>query len=111
MKARFKAKYNIRKGDTVVVIAGDDKDRSRPRQVKEVLLEVGKVIVEGVNMITKHTKPSAQNTQGGIVKKEAPIQISNVMLWDAKAKSGVRVSKKRAEGKTQRISKKSGDNI
>lgn len=111
MKARFKAKYNIRKGDTVVVIAGDDKDRSRPRLVKEVLLEDGKVIVEGVNMITKHTKPSAQNTQGGIVKKEAPIQISNVMLWDAKAKSGVRVSKKRAEGKTQRISKKSGDTI
>lgn len=111
MKARFKAKYNIRKGDTVVVIAGDDKDRSRPRQVKEVLLEEGKVIVEGVNMITKHTKPSAQNTQGGIVKKEAPIQISNVMLWDAKAKAGVRVSKTRTEGKTQRISKKSGDSI
>ena len=111
MKARFKAKYNIRKGDTVVVIAGDDKDRSRPRQVKEVLLETGKVIVEGVNMITKHTKPSAQNTQGGIVKKEAPIQISNVMLWDAKAKSGTRVTKKRVEGKTQRLSKKSGDNI
>lgn len=111
MKARFKAKYNIRKGDTVVVIAGDDKDRSRPRQVKEVLLEAGKVIVEGVNMITKHTKPSAKNTQGGIVKKEAPIQISNVMLWDDKAKAGVRTSKKRTEGKTQRISKKSGDTI
>jgi large subunit ribosomal protein L24 len=111
MKARFKAKYNIRKGDTVVVIAGDDKDRSRPRQVKEVLIEEGKVIVEGVNMITKHTKPSAKNTQGGIVKKEAPIQISNVMLWDAKAKAGVRTSKKRAEGKTQRISKKSGDTL
>ena len=111
MKARFNPKYNIRKGDTVVVIAGDDKDRSRPRLVKEVFLEKGKVIVEGVNMITKHTKPSAQNTQGGIVKKEAPIQISNVMLWDAKAKAATRVSKKRAEGKTQRISKKSGDAI
>jgi len=111
MKARFKSKYNIRKGDTVVVIAGDDKDRSRPRVVKEVILEKGKLIVEGVNMISKHTKPSAQNTQGGIVKKEAPIQMSNVMLWDPKAKSATRVTKKRAEGKTQRVSKKSGDTI
>ena len=111
MKARFKAKYNIRKGDTVVVIAGDDKDRSRPRQVKEVLLEEGKVIVEGVNLITKHTKPSAKNTQGGIVKKEAPIQISNVMLWDAQEKAATRIAKKRNDGKTQRVSKKSGNPI
>lgn len=111
MKARFKAKYTIRKGDTVVVIAGDDKDRSRPRQVKEVLLEEGKVIVEGVNLITKHTKPSAKNTQGGIVKKEAPIQISNVMLWDAQEKAATRTAKKRNDGKTQRVSKKSGNPI
>ena len=111
MKARFKSKYSIRKGDTVVVIAGDDKDRSKPRLVKEVFLDKGKVIVEGVNMITKHTKPSAQNTQGGIVKKEAPIQLSNVMLWDAKTKAATRITKKRTEGKTQRISKKSGDAI
>jgi large subunit ribosomal protein L24 len=111
MKARFKSKYTIRKGDTVVVISGDDKDRSRPRVVKEVILEKGKVIVEGVNMVSKHTKPSAQNTQGGIVKKEAPIQISNVMLWDPKAKSATRVSKQRTDGKTQRVSKKSGDTI
>ena len=82
MKARFKPKYNIRKGDSVVVITGDDKDLSKPRTVKEVLVEKGKVIVEGVNIITKHTKPSAQNTKGGIVKKEAPIHISNVMLID-----------------------------
>ena len=82
MKARFKPKYNIRKGDSVVVITGDDKDLSKPRIVKEVLVEDAKVLVEGVNIITKHTKPSAQNTKGGIVKKEAPIHISNVMLWD-----------------------------
>ena len=73
MKARFKPKYNIRKGDNVVVITGDDKDLSKPRAVKEVLVENGKVIVEGVNIITKHSKPSAQNTKGGIIKKEAPI--------------------------------------
>ena len=83
MKTRFKPKYNIKKGDNVVVIAGDDKDL-KSRACKKVLVEEGKVIVEGVNIITKHTKPSAQNTKGGIIKKEAPIHISNVMLWDAK---------------------------
>ena len=111
MKARFKPKYNIRKGDNVVVITGDDKDLSKPRTVKEVLVEKGKVIVEGVNIITKHTKPSAQNTKGGIVKKEAPISISNVMLWDAKAKAPSKVKREREDGKTVRISKKSGERI
>ncbi len=79
MKARFKPKYNIRKGDSVVIIAGDDKALDKPRIVKQVLVDEAKVIVEGVNIITKHSKPSAQNTKGGIVKKEAPIHISNVM--------------------------------
>ena len=78
MKTRFKPKYNIRKGDQVVVIAGDDKDIKKPRQVKQVLVDEGKILVEGVNIITKHTKPSAQNTKGGIVKREAAINISNV---------------------------------
>jgi large subunit ribosomal protein L24 len=72
MKARFKPKYNIKKGDNVVVIAGDDKNTTKPRLVKEVLVDEGRVIVEGVNIITKHTKPSAQNTKGGIVKKKPP---------------------------------------
>lgn len=105
MKTRFKPKYNIRKGDSVVVIAGDDKALDKPRTVKEVLVEDGKVIVEGVNIITKHTKPSAQNTKGGIVKKEAPIHISNVMLWDASQKKGAKVSRVRTEGKTERVFK------
>jgi len=106
MKTRFKPKYNIRKGDSVVVIAGDDKALDKPRIVKEVLVEDAKVIVEGVNIITKHTKPSAQNTKGGIVKKEAPIHISNVMLWYAAQKKGAKVSKvKNAEGKTERVFK------
>jgi large subunit ribosomal protein L24 len=110
MKTRFKPKYNIRKGDQVVVIAGDDKDTTKPRLVKEVLVEDGKVLVEGVNIITKHTKPSAQNTKGGIVKKEAPIQISNVMLWDGK--QGTKVKRSKSEdGKTVRTSKKSGEVI
>lgn len=105
MKTRFKPKYNIRKGDNVVVITGDDKALDKPRVVKEVLVEEAKVIVEGVNIITKHTKPSAQNTKGGIVKKEAPIHISNVMLWDAAQKAGARVTRERKEGKTERVFK------
>src|SRR5438477_5907724 len=112
MKARFKPKYNIKKGDSVVIIAGNDKDLARPRTVKQVLIDEAKVIVEGVNIISRHTKPSAQNTKGGIVKKEAPIHISNVMLWDAKEKSGVRVTRERnEEGKSVRISKRSGEVI
>lgn len=106
MKSRFKPKYNIRKGDNVVVITGDDKDLTKPRLVKEVLVEEGKVIVEGVNIISRHTKPSAQNTTGGIIKKEAPIHISNVKLWDAAQKAGARVSRVRKEGKTERVFKK-----
>jgi large subunit ribosomal protein L24 len=109
MKTRFKPKYNIRKGDTVVVISGDDKDLTKPRLVKEVLVEEGKVIVEGVNIITKHTKPSAQNTKGGIVKQEAPVHISNVMLWDGK--QGTKVKRDHKDNKKVRVSKKSGEVI
>ena len=111
MKTRFKPKYNIKKGDSVVVITGDDKDLSKPCVVKEVLIDKAKVLVEGVNIITKHTKPSAQNTKGGIVKTEAPIHISNVMLWDAKAKAKAKVKRERTEGKSVRVSKKCGEKI
>lgn len=111
MKQRFKPKFNIKKGDNVVVIAGDDKDRTTPRQVLRVIPSEGRVLVEGVNMVTKHLKPNAQNPQGGIVKQEAPINISNVMLWDAKSKGGARVSRTRTETGFSRISKKSGEVI
>ena len=111
MKARFKPKFNIRKGDRVVVIAGDDKDLTKARTVKKVLVDESRVVVEGVNIVTKHSKPSAQNTKGGIVKIEAPIHISNVMLYDAKEKAGTKVSRERENGKTVRISKKSGEKI
>ena len=105
MKTRFKPKYIIRKGDSVVVIAGDDKDLAKPRTVKEVLVDEGKVIVDGVNIITKHSKPSAQNTKGGIIRREAPIHISNVMLWDASQKSGARATRVKKDGKTQIVFK------
>ena|ERR1700730_13627662 len=111
MNNRFKPKFNIKKGDNVVVIAGDDKDPKKPRKVLEVYPEKAKVLVEGVNIITKHTKPSAQNTKGGIVKKEASIHISNVLLWDAKEGSATKIKRTRENGKLIRVSKKSGEVI
>lgn len=111
MKKRFKPKFNIKKGDSVVVIAGDDKNRTEPRKVLSVNPSEGRVLVEGVNLVTKHLKPNAQNPQGGIVKEEAPINISNVMLWDAKAKAPARVKRERTETGFVRVSKKSGEAI
>ena len=109
MNKRFKPKFNIRKGDNVVVIAGDDKDRTQPRKVLSVSPTKGRVLIEGVNLVTKHLKPNAQNPQGGIVKEEAPINISNVMLWDAKSKAPARIKRERTDSGFVRISKKSGE--
>ena len=111
MKQRFQPKFNIRKGDNVVVIAGEDRDRNKPRKVLAVYPQKSRVLVEGVNMVTKHLKPNAQNPQGGIVQEEAPIHISNVMLWDAKAKAPARIKRERKEGNFVRISKKSGEEV
>src|SRR6187402_3071895 len=111
MKTRFKPKFHIKKGDTVVVIAGDDKDLKKPRKVLEIISEKNRVLVEGVNIVTKHTKPTSQNTKGGIVKVEAPINISNVMLWDAKTGGPTKVKRSRENGKLIRVSKKSGEAI
>lgn len=111
MSTRFKPKFNIKKGDTVVIIAGDDKDLTKPRKVLQVIVDKSCVIIEGANVITKHTKPSAQNTKGGIVKKEAPIHISNVMLWDAKTSEPTKIKRTRENGKLVRVSKKSGEVI
>lgn len=111
MSNRFKAKFNIKKGDTVVVISGDDKDLKKPRKVLEVIPEKSRVLVEGVNIITRHTKPSAQNTKGGLIKKEAAMHISNVMLWDTKKEEATKIKRTRENGKLVRISKKSGEVI
>ncbi|MEO5649005.1 MAG: 50S ribosomal protein L24 [Ginsengibacter sp.] len=111
MKTRFKPKFNIKKGDSVVVITGDDKDLKKPRKVLQIVTEKNRVLVEGVNIVTKHTKPSAQNTKGGILKMEAPIAISNVMLWDAKSHSHSKISRTREDGKLVRTAKKSGEVI
>jgi large subunit ribosomal protein L24 len=111
MSTRFKPKFNIKKGDTVVVITGDDKDLKKPRKVLEIIVEKNRVLVEGVNIVTKHTKPTAQNTKGGILKVEAPIAISNVMLWDAKAGAATKIKRTKVEGKLVRVTKKSGEVI
>ena len=103
------SKINIKKGDTVVVIAGEDKGKTG--RVLAVLRDKNRAIVEGVNIVTKATKPTAQYPQGGLVKKEAPIHISNLNLVDPKTGKPTRISIKRVEGKAVRISKKSNQEI
>ena len=103
------AKFHIKKDDQVIVLAGKDKGKSG--KVLKVLTDKERVLVEGVNIVSKSTKPSAKNPQGGIVKQEAPIHISNVNLVDPKSGKATRIAIKR-EGKTvTRIAKKSGKEI
>ena len=111
MKQRFQPKFNIKKGDDVVVIAGGNKDRSNPRKVLAVYPQESRVLIEGVNIKTKHLKPNAQNPQGAIVREEASIHISNVMLWDTKSGSGTKIKRSRENGVLARVSKKSGEVI
>lgn len=103
-------KLHIKKNDTVVVLAGEDKGKTG--KVLKMLVEKNRALVEGVNMVSKSTKPSAQNPQGGIVKQEAPIHISNLSLVDPKSGKATRVGIKVTEdGKKVRIAKKSGEEI
>ena len=101
-------KFNIKKGDTVYVNAGNDKGKTG--KVLEVLRDKDRVIVEGVNMVSKHTKPNPKNPQGGIVKQEAAIHISNVNLMDANGKA-TKVAHKEVDGKKVRIAKTTGEEI
>ena len=98
-------KLKIKSGDTVRVIAGDHKGSEG--KVLRVIREKNKAIVEGVNMVSKHTKPSAKNPQGGIVKTEAPIQISNIALLDPQTNTPTKVAFKVEGDKKVRVSKKS----
>jgi large subunit ribosomal protein L24 len=111
MERRYnkQAKLHIKKGDMVQVIAGDDKGKKG--RVIEVLNAKNRALVEGINIVSRHTKPSAQNQQGGIVKKEAPVNISNLMVVDASG-NATRVGRKLNDaGKRVRYSKKSGELI
>ena len=103
-------KLHIKKGDTVVVITGNDKGQKG--RVLEVITKTNRAIVEGVNMMKKHTKPNAESPQGGIVEKEAPVHISNLMVVDPKSGEATRIGRRLDDnGKLVRFSKKSGEEI
>ncbi len=102
-------RLKIKKGDMVVVTSGDNKGKQG--RVIEVNRDKDTVIVEGINMITRHRKPSAQNPQGGIEKKEAGIHVSNVMVLDAKGNATRIGRRKNEEGKLERFAKKTGEAI
>ena len=99
----------IKKGDNVIVIAGNSKGKAG--KVLTVIPEKDRVIVEGVAMVSKHTKPNAKNPQGGIVKQEASIHVSNVALVDPKSGKATRIGYKVEDGKKVRVAKKSGEEI
>ncbi len=100
----------IRKGDTVMVIAGDDKGRTG--RVLAVDEAKQRVVVEKVNFVKRHTKARRQGTQGGILEKEAPIHLSNVQLYDPKAGRGARVGIRiLPDGKRERVSRVSGETL
>jgi large subunit ribosomal protein L24 len=103
-------KLHIKKGDTVVVVSGDSKGQEG--KVLEVIREKERAIVERVNMVSKHTKPNSKNPQGGIIKQEAAIHISNLMIKDPKTGKPSRIGRRLDKnGKLVRYSKKSGEEI
>ncbi len=104
------SKLHIRKGDTVYVNAGEDKGKTG--RVLKVLVKKNRAVVEGINMVSKSTKPSAKHPQGGIIKQEAPIHISNLNVLDPKSGKPTRIGRRRnTEGTLVRYSKKSGEEI
>ena len=103
-------KLKIKKNDTVIVLTGEDKGKTG--KVLKVLKDEQRAIVEGINMVNKSTKPNAKNPQGGFVKQEASIHISNISLIDPKSGKATRVAtQKNEDGKKVRIAKKSGEEI
>lgn len=103
-------KLHIKKGDTVIVITGESKGQKG--RVLEVDREKSRALVEGVNLVSKHTKPNAKSPQGGIVKKEAPVHVSNLLLVDPSSGKATRIGRKLNEkNKLVRYSKKSGEEI
>ncbi len=104
-------KLHIKKGDTVYVNTGEDKGKTG--RVLRVLVKDQRAVVEGINMVSKHTKPNAKHPQGGIIKMEAPVHVSNLNLLDPKTNKPTRVGHRIDEttGKKVRYSKKSGEEI
>lgn len=103
-----KLKVHVRKNDTVVVVSG--KDKGKTGEVLKVFPKTGKVLVQGVNIVSRHKKPTRENVQGGIVKSEAAIYSSKVMLYCTKCKNATRISNKILEdGSKVRVCKKCGE--
>ena len=102
-------KLHIKKGDTVYVNAGNDKGKTG--KVLEVIPSKDRAIVEGINIVSKHTKPSPKHPQGGIVKQEASVHISNLQVVDPKSGTPTRIGRKVVDGKIVRFAKKSGEEI
>jgi large subunit ribosomal protein L24 len=102
-------KLHVRTGDDVVVITG--KDKGKKGRILSAYPKTGRVLVEGVNMVKKHTRPNPSNPQGGIVTQEAAIDASNVMIVDPKSGEPTRIGHKIVEGKKVRIAKKSGETL
>jgi large subunit ribosomal protein L24 len=110
MENKKKAKLHIRKGDTVLVIAGDDKGKKG--KVLEIFQEKNRAVVEGINIVTKHTKPSAGKPEGGLKKTEAALHVSNLKLVDPATDKPTRIGRKlNDKNKLQRYSKKTGEFI
>ena len=104
------SKLHIKKGDTVYVLSGED--RGKTGRVLKVEVSKDRAIVEGINIVTKATKPSAKHPQGGLVKMEAPVHISNLSLLDPKTGKPTRVGRRlNDEGKLVRYAKKSGEEV
>jgi len=109
-KSNSQQKLHIRRGDTVKVLAGDDKNKTG--KVLEILTEKNRAIVEGINIVTKHQKPSAGKPEGGIKKVEAGVHVSNLMVVDPASGKATRVGRKlNDKGKLQRFAKKTGEFI
>jgi large subunit ribosomal protein L24 len=104
------SKLHIKKGDTVYVNTGDDKGKTG--RVLKILVDKQRAVVEGINMVSKATKPNAKSPQGGFQKKEAPVHISNLNVLDPKSGKPTRIGRKEnTKGKTVRVAKKSGEEI
>jgi large subunit ribosomal protein L24 len=110
-QTRFTPKSRIKKGDKVIVIAGAYKDRDKAREVLEVLPNKNKAIVDGVNIVKKHMKPTNDNPNGGIVDQAAPIHLSNLMIADPKTGEASRIGMREEDGTRVRYSKNSGEII
>lgn len=110
-KSKEKPRFNtkLKRGDVVAIISG--KDKGKQGKITEILTKTNRAVVEGVNLITRHTKPSQTNPQGGRVSREGAIHLSNMMLIDTKTNKPTRVGKKLVKGKSVRFAKKSNTEI